>query len=73
MRAKVTQLMKICIPDTLLHSNDKNTATPIYSINVHPTKELLASGGQDCSVKLWDVSVIEASTLLGTLISHQGM
>ncbi|KAI8909178.1 WD40-repeat-containing domain protein [Gorgonomyces haynaldii] len=73
--------MLIFKPEWVNHSTEKNKATPIYSIHVHPNGEYLATGGQDSKIKIWNTASLldqqkeldeAVPKLVSTLVLHNG-
>ncbi|KAJ3030501.1 UNVERIFIED_CONTAM: HIR complex subunit [Siphonaria sp. JEL0065] len=73
--------MYILQPDWISHPGEKGKRQPIYAVHAQPNGERLATGGQDCRVRIWNTLPIlseaaEADTavprLLATLALHTG-
>ncbi len=72
--------MQLFLPPWVTHSNQKQKKTPVYSLSVHPTLPKLATGGQDCKIKVWNLQAIRSAAveqsqdpkLLSTLSLHNG-
>ena len=78
---KKKKKMHLIIPSWVGHFNEKSKKCPIYSICAHPTLDKLATGGQDCKIKIWNTLPIQDKQvelddnipkLLATLTLHNG-
>lgn len=68
-------------PAWVLHPDDKERATTIYTLAIHPDGSRLATGGLDTKIRIWSTAPIvdeamekneKVPKLLCTMTSHSG-
>ncbi|ORY52086.1 WD40 repeat-like protein [Rhizoclosmatium globosum] len=73
--------MYVLQPNWVVHPGEKGKKLPIYAVHAQPGGERLATGGQDCKIRIWNTRPIlnEAAELdaaeprlLATLALHTG-
>ena len=66
----VTTTLAVQKTAAMAHMDEKNRKRlSIYAVDVHPQRLLVATGGQDCHVRLWDM---QSFSMVAKLHAHNG-